>query len=104
MKNGIKDLIGPDGGQTLPLEQGGVPLLTRVAKADPFKPAVCRWTENDCIVDTKDDCMASGMTYTIKCQECLDDVNVHDNGGLYRGQSGRSLHAIIYHILYSYYN
>ena len=68
-------------------------MLNSVQGSDPFKPSECRWRDPKCRVDSKDDCMQAGKTYTITCKQCMEDVNMEDNGGCYRGQTGRSMHS-----------
>ena len=40
-----------------------------------------------------DDCMQTSKTYSIKCAKCQANPLISDNGGEYRGQTGRSLHS-----------
>ena len=68
--------------------------MATLQKVDPFKPPRCRWNEDDqCIVRQEDDCMGASKGYTIHCKKCEEDVETQDDGGHYRGQTGRSLHA-----------
>ena len=85
MKSQVGNMVGPDGGKTLILEQGGAGLMSQVQKSDPFRPPTCRWRNEKCRVNPKSDCMASGRTYAITCTKCQEDSNVEDNGGSYRG-------------------
>ena len=64
-------MIGPDGGKTKVIEQGGSGILSTITKNDPFKPNSCRWGES-CHVSPEHDCMTSDTTYTITCQTCCD--------------------------------
>ena len=93
MKAVIKEITGPDGGNTLVLEQGGAGLLNSVQKSDPFRTLQCRWNHPDCKVDKENDCMETGKTYSIKCIKCKENPLISDNGGEYRGQTGHSLHT-----------
>ena len=80
-------MIGPDGGTTQVIEQGGAKMIAMIQKKDPFKEESCRWQER-CLVKSKADCMDTNCVYTIKCTQCQDDPD----RGLYVGQTGGTLH------------
>ena len=61
--------MGPDGGKTKVIEQGGSGLLSQITKNDPFRQKSCRWGE-ECRVSPDEDCMTSDTTYVITCQTC----------------------------------
>ena len=86
VKEKLQGVQGPDGGQTMVLEQGGASMMSTVQKKDPFREEMCRWKE-DCKVDVKGDCMENNLIYRIDCQECQGG-----EGGWYRGQTGGSMH------------
>ena len=91
MKEKLKGIKGPEGGETKVVEQGGATILSGVQKRDPFRKPACRWLE-DCMVNHgKTDCMETGCIYKISCNRCSEVVK--ESKEMYLGQSGRSLHA-----------
>ena len=88
----IGHLVGPEGGKTKVIEQGGRGLLGTVQPGDPFRSRECRWKET-CMVDPKFDCMNTGCIYRITCKLCPGDQGDPRSSGYYLGQSGRTLHA-----------
>ena len=92
VRDKINNITGLDGGKTMVLEMGGMPITAGIMKNDPFKPSTCRFGNANCLVDNANDCMSSNAVYKITCQEpsCLDKSNMKS---LYIGQTGRSLHA-----------
>ena len=60
LKTTVGQIIGPDGGKTMVLEQGGSSIISKVQPKDPFRKEQCRWKET-CNVSAKDDCIDSEM-------------------------------------------
>ena len=95
------------GGNTLVLEDGGLPATLGLRVRDPFRHEGCTFGDPTCIVDRRQDCSRQDVVYIITCNECKERVcqgpdlentakpteaggEVHHN---YIGMTGSSMHA-----------
>ena len=96
-----------DGGRTLVLEDGGLPITIGLKKRDPFRSHGCTFGDPDCMVDPSEDCSSQSKVYVITCGGCNQKVEEGpaprtgpkptEAGGEarpnYIGMTGTSLHA-----------
>ena len=59
-----------DGGRTLVLEDGGLPVTIGLKKRDPFRSHGCTFGDPSCMVDPKEDCSSQAKVYIITCGGC----------------------------------
>ena len=65
--------MGPDGGRTKVVEDGGVPISMGLKRRDPHKSDKCIYNE-DCMVDVKNDCGVMNTCYSITCNKCPEET------------------------------
>ena len=96
-----------DGGKTLVLEDGGLPITLGLKKKNPFRVEICTFNDPNCMVDRKTDCSKQNVTYIVTCNGCPDNVSygpliknvpqLTEVGGEgrfnYVGMTGTSMHA-----------
>ena len=56
-----------DGGRTLVLEDGGLPVTIGLKKRDPFWTPGCTFMDPTCMVDSKEDCSGQAKVYIVTC-------------------------------------
>ena len=74
IKDKIKDVAGPDKVHTMTVEMDGRPITAGIMSKDPFRQHQCRFGNQICMVDTKQDCKEQNTVYMISCKEpeCID--------------------------------
>ena len=101
LQDTLKDTQAPDGGLTMVLEDGGIPIYSGLRR-DPFKTQGCQYGQDrECIVEGKQDCSKMGVTYTVECNECIKPSPTRRSSVIagrrraskYIGNTGRSCHA-----------
>ena len=96
-----------DGGRTLVIEDGGLPVTIGLKKRDPFRTPGCTFGDPSCIVDPREDCSSQSKVYIVTCDGC--NMKVEEGPELrtgpkpteaggesklnYVGMTGTSLHA-----------
>ena len=96
-----------DGGRTLVVEEGGLPVTLGLRVKDPFRRDGCTFKDPECMVDAGVNCSKQDSVYCITCDGCQENVfqgpnPLHmprstDAGGEtrlhYIGMTGTSLHC-----------
>ena len=63
-----------DGGQTLVVEEGGLPVTIGLRVKNPFRKDICVFKDPEYPVYTRVDCSRQDTVYSITCGGCLESV------------------------------